>query len=68
MADDTTIMTGNAPAFSLPDQNGHTVALSDFKGQWVVLLLLPQGRHARLHDGGLRSPPTGTNSKSSRHG
>jgi len=31
-----------APAFSLPDQDGNTVALKDFKGQTVVLYFYPK--------------------------
>ncbi len=31
-----------APAFSLKDQNGKTVKLSDFKGQWVVVYFYPK--------------------------
>lgn len=31
-----------APAFSLPDQNGHIVKLSDFAGQWVLLYFYPK--------------------------
>lgn len=28
-----------APAFTLPDQNGEKVRLSDFKGPWLLLYL-----------------------------
>ncbi len=31
-----------APAFTLPDQNGDKVKLSDFKGQTVVLYFYPR--------------------------
>jgi len=31
-----------APAFSLPDQDGKTVALASLKGQWVVLFFYPK--------------------------
>lgn len=31
-----------APAFSLPNQDGKTVKLSDFKGRWVVLYFYPK--------------------------
>lgn len=31
-----------APEFSLPDQNGETVALSDFKGQQVIVYFYPK--------------------------
>ena len=36
-----------APAFTLPDQDGNKVKLSDFKGETVVLYFYPAGRHAR---------------------
>lgn len=32
----------NAPAFSLPDQNGNTVTLDDFKGKTVILYFYPK--------------------------
>ncbi|MFO7524325.1 MAG: thioredoxin-dependent thiol peroxidase [Ignavibacteriaceae bacterium] len=32
----------NAPAFSLPDQNGNTVNLDDFKGKTVILYFYPK--------------------------
>jgi len=31
-----------APQFSVPDQNGNTVSLSDFKGKWIVLYFYPK--------------------------
>ncbi|MBD2465150.1 thioredoxin-dependent thiol peroxidase [Oscillatoria sp. FACHB-1407] len=31
-----------APDFSLPDGNGNTVQLSDFRGKWVVLYFYPR--------------------------
>jgi peroxiredoxin Q/BCP len=31
-----------APAFTLPDQNGEKVRLSDFKGQWLILYFYPR--------------------------
>jgi thioredoxin-dependent peroxiredoxin len=31
-----------APAFTLPDQDGKSVKLSDFKGQWLVLYFYPK--------------------------
>jgi len=31
-----------APAFTLPDQDGKSVALSDYTGQWVVLFFYPK--------------------------
>lgn len=31
----------NAPAFSLPDQDGNTASLADFSGKWVVLWWYP---------------------------
>ncbi len=38
-----------APAFALKDQHGKLVRLSSFKGQARRRVLLPEGRHARLH-------------------
>ena len=31
-----------APAFTLPDQNGDRVSLSDFRGGWLVLFWFPK--------------------------
>lgn len=31
-----------APAFKLPDQDGKTVSLADFRGQWVALYFYPK--------------------------
>ncbi len=31
-----------APAFSLPDEDGNTVQLSDFKGRRVVVFFYPK--------------------------
>src|SRR3990167_8144531 len=31
-----------APVFSLPDQNGKTHNLSDYKGKWVLLYFYPK--------------------------
>jgi peroxiredoxin Q/BCP len=31
-----------APEFTLPDQNGDRVSLSDFRGQWLVLFWFPK--------------------------
>jgi peroxiredoxin Q/BCP len=31
-----------APAFTLPDQNGKRVSLSDYRGKWVVLYFYPK--------------------------
>ncbi len=36
------IIGKKAPDFSLPDQNGEAVALSNLKGQWVVLYFYPK--------------------------
>lgn len=32
----------NAPAFTLPDQAGNAVSLSDYRGKWVVLYFYPK--------------------------
>ena len=39
------------PAFSLPNQDGATTSLADFKGKWLSSTA-PQGRHSGLHAGG----------------
>ncbi len=31
-----------APEFTLPDQNGDPVSLSDFRGRWLVLWWFPK--------------------------
>jgi peroxiredoxin Q/BCP len=31
-----------APDFALPDQDGNTRALSDYRGKWVVLFAFPK--------------------------
>jgi peroxiredoxin Q/BCP len=31
-----------APPFTLPDQHGDLVSLSDFRGRWLVLFWLPK--------------------------
>ena len=31
-----------APAFTLPDQNGNAVSLKDFSGKWMVLYFYPK--------------------------
>lgn len=38
-----------APAFTLPDQDGKKVRLSDFKGQTVVLYFYPRADTARYN-------------------
>ena len=45
-----------APAFTLEDADGKPVALADFAGALRGRLFLPEGRHAGLHQGGLRLP------------
>ncbi|TMK63915.1 MAG: redoxin domain-containing protein [Actinobacteria bacterium] len=35
-----------APDFSLPDQNGNTVSLSDLRGHWVLLWWYPKASTA----------------------
>ena len=40
-----------APAFALPRDGGGSVSLADFKGKQARPLLLPAGRHPRLHPG-----------------
>lgn len=39
---DALILGDKAPTFSLPNQAGETVSLSDYKGQWVVLYFYPK--------------------------
>jgi len=36
------VVGAKAPAFSAPDQSGHTVSLSDFAGKTVVLYFYPK--------------------------
>ena len=36
-----------APEFTLPDQDGKEVSLSDYAGRTLVLYFYPEGRHAR---------------------
>jgi len=31
-----------APPFTLPDQNGNSVSIEDFRGRWVVLWWFPK--------------------------
>ena len=45
-----------APDFTLADQDGKPVTLSELQGLPGGALFLSQGRHARLHQGGLRLP------------
>jgi len=35
-------VNGKAPDFSLPDENGNSVSLKQFKGQNVVLFFYPK--------------------------
>ena len=51
------IKTGEpAPPFSLTDATGNRVSLADLGRTRRRSLLLPQGRHAGLHQGGVRIP------------
>ena len=45
-----------APAFAVQDHTGATRKLSDYRGQDRRPLVLPEGRHPRLNDRGLRVP------------
>ena len=45
-----------APDFEMPATGGRTVSLSGYKGKPFILIFLPQGRHTRLHEGGMRVP------------
>ena len=44
-----------APAFTLLDQDGNEVEAVHVQGPQGARLLLPEGRHARLHDAGVRA-------------
>ncbi len=37
-----------APQFSLPDQNGKTVSLADYRGRKVILYFYPEALTPRL--------------------
>ena len=43
----------NAPAFTLPDQDGKPVSLKDFAGRQVVVYFYPRDDTPGLHQGGL---------------
>lgn len=43
-----------APKFSLPDQDGEQVNLTDFQGQRVLVYFLPESHDPRLYRTGLR--------------
>lgn len=36
------VINQKVPAFTLPDQNGKTTSLTDFKGKWVILYFYPK--------------------------
>ena len=36
------IENDKAPLFTVPDQNGNTISLSDYKGKWVILYFYPK--------------------------
>jgi peroxiredoxin Q/BCP len=38
---ESTLLGKKAPAFSVPDQDGKTVKLDEYKGQWLVLYFYP---------------------------
>ncbi len=39
-----------APDFKLQNQEAKELSLTDYKGKWLVLLLLPEGQHSWLYD------------------
>ena len=45
-----------APEIALPDETGAIHRLADQRGRWHRLLLLPDGRHPRLHRRSVRIP------------
>ena len=45
-----------APDFKLEGDDGKTHTLKEFAGKTLILVLLPEGQHAGLHDAGLRVP------------
>ena len=51
------LKTGDtAPDFTLPDQNGEEVTLSDLRGETVVLYFYPRADTPGLHNAGVRHP------------
>jgi peroxiredoxin Q/BCP len=42
MAESNIVLGENAPAFTLCDQDGKTVALKEVQGQWIVLYFYPR--------------------------
>ena len=56
-----------APAFTLPDQDGNPVKLSDFKGQRVIVYFYPAD-DTGLYQGGLPSSTTTSGLRQSRGG
>ena len=45
-----------APEFTLPDQDGEEVSLSDFAGRTLVLYFYPKADTRGLYDAGVRHP------------
>ena len=45
-----------APDFTLKSQEGKTVSLKDFRGQWVVLYFYPKDMTPGLHDRSAQFP------------
>ena len=56
-----------APEFAMPATGGRTVSLAALKGKPFVLYFYPEGRHARLHQGGLRVPGGAAAARQDRH-
>ena len=68
MAQETTTLSGKAPAFSLPNQDGKNVSLEDLLGQWTVLYFYPKDDTPGCTAEACEFRRTGTSSRNCRPG